>query len=67
MERIDSAGASFYGLLFEIPLYAQVVYGDSPVRSATLVLPFLCVIAPTVFAVRGLDAISLTHRRSAKG
>ena len=45
-------GAAFYGLLFEIPLYCQVVYGDSPVRAATLVLPFLCPIAPTVLLVR---------------
>ncbi|KZT60557.1 MFS general substrate transporter [Calocera cornea HHB12733] len=41
-------GGLQYCLLFYIPQWYQVVYGLSPLRSGLMLLPYICVIAPTV-------------------
>lgn len=38
-----TTGASYFGMLYYLPIYFQAVRGSSPIRSGVEVLPFICV------------------------
>ncbi|EJT98276.1 MFS general substrate transporter [Dacryopinax primogenitus] len=55
-------GGLQYCLLFYIPQWYQVVYGLSSLRSGLMLLPYICVIAPTVLICAQIIAMYGIYR-----